>query len=997
MDSQTLKSHLQSTGKAKWQFFDTNKSYRDTFRGKMGGLNEKFFSLFKKAVPFSPIMDIEKFICEFVCDVSSRIEISDMQDNIRHYKQLEQEVGFVKERIERLSVISSKFQEFAAERKRLQEQRYLMDRARLQGSEDKIAELRERLRQNDEAIGRLSGRVEQEERKILQLEEKRDKLLQEKFASDLYKKMESLKKELLELTARQEELDRARHDLSKLMTQTGKAWKNALQTYSEQIASPEKSKFTAPPDYTPLLEETSYLSGIAPDRLISPQIEQELSAERLRGIRTQMKDFQNEIQGLYYDDKTRLDAGKEREVKLSAEIANLKKGIKPYEAKLLELRREIKDGLQKEHNEEIAVELFCELIEIRDKKWQDCIEGYLHTQKFYILVPPEHFVSALKIYDRLKFERHFYDIGLVDIGKLQESNPRPAPGSLAEEVVTDNPYARSFADFLLGRVIKCEEAEELRQHRTAVTPSGMLYHNFTARQINPQRWEIPYIGKQALKKQLAIKEKELALLSEEIKAIESGCSVWAKLKELEPLAEETMARISGSLQQLKSYRDLAQNRRQLQENLGKIDLSYLEKLDQAIAQSEDEKKAAVKGCDRLKARKITTESENKTITEDKIPSEEAEREKLRQKIEESYAAEWIRETGAPRFRKELKKRGSPQKILDSFYAQLERSKSQTDKKWRELVSARSDYNRDYKMSYDINLPENMHFDDELKELRDTHLAEYEAKIKDAREMAQKQFQEDFISKLKYNIDTVREQIAELNDSLKNVAFGRESYRFEIKPNPNYKKFYDMITDSMLLDGFNLFSQAFQAKHRDAIDELFKQIVDVGEGDLSADQRAELERNIEKFTDYRTYLNFDLISKDESGRESRLSRTIAKKSGGETQTPFYISVLASIVRVYRLRQRTRRGESKTLGLIVFDEAFNKMDHQRIQESIKLLRSFGLQALICAPTEKIGDIAPLADRTLCVTRLKNITVVRAFDPRTLEDEHELSGEHHQPALR
>ena len=314
-----------------------------------------------------------------------------------------------------------------------------------------------------------------------------------------------------------------------------------------------------------------------------------------------------------------------------------------------------------------------------------------------------------------------------------------------------------------------------------------------------------------------------------------------------------------------------------------------------------------------------------------------------------------------------------------------------------MVSARSDYNRDYKMSYDINFPENTHFDDELQELLGTHLAEYEAKIKDAREKAQKQFQEDFISKLKYSIDTVREQIGELNDSLKNVAFGRESYRFEIKPNPNYKKFYDMITDSMLLDGFNLFSQAFQAKHRDAIDELFKQIVDVGEGDLSADQRAELERNIEKFTDYRTYLNFDLISKDESGRESRLSRTIAKKSGGETQTPFYISVLASIVRVYRLRQRTRRGESKTLGLIVFDEAFNKMDHQRIQESIKLLRSFGLQALICAPTEKIGDIAPLADRTLCVTRLKNITVVRAFDPRTLEDEHELSGEHHQPALR
>ena len=207
----------------------------------------------------------------------------------------------------------------------------------------------------------------------------------------------------------------------------------------------------------------------------------------------------------------------------------------------------------------------------------------------------------------------------------------------------------------------------------------------------------------------------------------------------------------------------------------------------------------------------------------------------------------------------------------------------------------------------------------------------------------------------------------------------------------------MITDTMLLEGFNLFSQAFQAKHRDAIDELFKQIVDVGEGDLTADERAELEKNIEKFTDYRTYLNFDLISKDESGQESRLSKTISKKSGGETQTPFYISVLASFVRVYRIQEISRRRQSKTLRLIVFDEAFSKMDHQRIQESIKLLRNLGLQAVICAPTEKIADITPLVDRTLCVTRGNESTVVRAFDPKILEDEDELPGEHHQSAAR
>ncbi len=1070
MDYQTLRNHLKSTGKAKHQFFDTNRSYRSTFRGKMGGLNEKFFSLFKKAVPFSPIMDIEKFICEFVCDVSSRIEISDMQDNIRHYKQLEQDVGFVKERIERLTDISSKFQDFDTEQRRLQEQHYLMDRAQLQDSDDRITELQKRIRQNKEAITRLADQVKQKEKEIHQLEEKKEHLLQEKFQSDLYKKMESLQKQLEDLAAQQEQLDGVRHELAQMMAMTGTAWTKALNCYAERIALPEKAEISGRSKkvelvelakstelaekvteravlsesvekarrFTSLKAETRYLSGIKPDMLIRPQIIEELRTERLQGIRSQMKDFQSEIQELYFAGKSQLDAARKQAAELDTEIANLKKGIKPYEAKLLELRQEIKDQLQEQYgleaihkadhqaealsmkeqqgqeaahranlagalsqkeqpDQDVPVEIFCELIEIRDKKWQDSIEGYLHTQKFYLLVPPEFFVSALKIYDQLKFERQFYDIGLVDIGKLQELNPRLMPGSLAEEVVTDNPYARVFADYLLGRVMKCEQVEDLRCHRTAITPTGMLYHSFTARQINPQRWRIPYIGKQALEKQIEIKGKELDVLTQKIISMESRFKVLEGLKEVEPIAEDSIAHISGSLQQLKTYTDLVQERQQVKDAMEKLDLSYLDKLDQAIGQVEKQKEAADQQCNELKKENNKLEYQNSNIADEKIPDEESRRAALRQKIEENYAAEWVQETGEPRFLKELKKKGSPSKILDSFYSQLERTRSQADKKWQVLVSVRSDYNRDYKMSYDINFPENIHFDEELNDLRGTHLADYEAKIKDAGEKAQKQFQEDFISKLKHNIDTVKGQIEELNDALKNVAFGRESYRFEIKPNPNYKNFYDMITDSMLLEGFNLFSQTFQAKHRDAIDELFKQIVDVGEGNLTADQRSELERNIEKFTDYRTYLNFDLISKDESGRESRLSRTIAKKSGGETQTPFYISVLASFVRVYRLQQRSRRGESKTLSLIVFDEAFNKMDHQRIQESIKLLRTFGLQAVICAPTEKIGDIAPLVDRTLCVTRLKNVTVVRAFDPKTLEDEHELPGQYHQPAAR
>ena len=50
--------------------------------------------------------------------------------------------------------------------------------------------------------------------------------------------------------------------------------------------------------------------------------------------------------------------------------------------------------------------------------------------------------------------------------------------------------------------------------------------------------------------------------------------------------------------------------------------------------------------------------------------------------------------------------------------------------------------------------------------------------------------------------------------------------------------------------------------------------------------------------------------------------------------------------------------------MFDEAFSKMDSERIEESIKLLRKIGFQAIFAAPPEKLQDIQPLVDSTLLV---------------------------------
>jgi len=187
---------------------------------------------------------------------------------------------------------------------------------------------------------------------------------------------------------------------------------------------------------------------------------------------------------------------------------------------------------------------------------------------------------------------------------------------------------------------------------------------------------------------------------------------------------------------------------------------------------------------------------------------------------------------------------------------------------------------------------------------------------------------------------------------------------------------------MLMDtgGWNIASEQFNAKYQKEIDALFRALI-INEEDLTAKRREEYERSIRKYTNYKTYLVFDLIVTNDQGEEQRLSRTLLKKSGGETQIPFYISLLASFSQVCRVRSK---GKDNTIRLIILDEAFSKMDGERIRESIPLLKQFGLQAIFSAPSEKISDISPFVERNIAVYKHGHQSFTRYFDPALAEEE-------------
>ena len=435
----------------------------------------------------------------------------------------------------------------------------------------------------------------------------------------------------------------------------------------------------------------------------------------------------------------------------------------------------------------------------------------------------------------------------------------------------------------------------------------------------------------------------------------------------------------GRRQELKI---LEETRSHVQQEYDSLDFLYLERMRQQIedlrsilAQKEDVWHKLDKENTRLQTQREGLEKRD-------LPEVIGQIARVQGQIREEFADAWMRETGEPRFREIQGQQGEfSHSLRERFYAAMRQTERQRDKLRSERTRKRSEYNSQYKMPYDIELESNQYFDKELEELDQIRLPEYLEKIKDSKQKAYDQFRDDFIAKIKSNIESVTQQLEELNDSLKKSVFGTDRYRFVKSPRPEYRNYYDMIMDPLLMDtgGWNIASQSFNQKYQKEIDELFQLLI-FNETNVTAERRAEYEKSIRKFTDYKTYLVFDLIVTDEQGNEQRLSRTLLKKSGGETQIPFYIALLASFSQVCRIRNRS---QNNTIRVIILDEAFSKMDGERIQESIHLLRRFGLQAIFSAPPDKIPDIAPLVDRNIAVYKDSRHSFTRYFDPKQMEE--------------
>jgi hypothetical protein len=960
---QQLKGYMKHQyGHCGYKFLDTNTSYQQELRAKYGNVRPKYFSLFKKAVPFTPVSDITGFITDSICDIKNTVDVEGMQSDIRQYRGLEDKAKVTEERIKQLTDIQAASENCTKLKQQEIEEQYVFERADLKEAEDKKAELLKCKQEKENQLATNKRNTEKKEKEKEVCTKKLQDLHHEHDTSDIGKKEEKLKAQRTDISQKLNELTAKESNAYANLHQYGKAWEVQLTElqkihfpYGEQersiVSQLEELNFTTVKDFS--------FTSLSVFRDLSLDI-----GEARANANHEVAELSNKIE--------------EKE----KQINDLTQGIKPFKPYVTKLRDLIEQELRARKKEIVHVDVLADCLEIKDQSWRNAIEGYLNNQKFYLLVPEQYYTEALHIYEDAKTDLQLYDAGLVDIGKLKKDyTPHLKQKCLAEEIESNHPDALLYAQYLLQDVIKCETVDELNQNKIGITKSCMLYKNYVCRKLNPKRYADPFIGRRSMNEFL----KKLQHENEEMKHL---CDIQRNTYRILDTAAKLQSMSSNEALGYQNDTSFHAKIVTYQQNLDEIDreylaldLTYLDKLKNKI--NEANKKLLDIGAE---LRQL--DNENGSIQtalsaiEDQIPVCEQEILNKTNYLNEKYSPEWIEGIGEQRFQAA----SAGQRVLtlkESFDRQIKQTQTLLNKAQSNRNSLRQQYVTKYILSFSIADDSNEEYDRDLSNLQKIELPKYMDDIKDAKELAYKKFRDDYIAKMKSNIEEVKQQIKELNDALKNSQFGTDSYHFEVDAKNDEKQFYDMIMDPMLMNegGYNLMSESFNEKYKNEIKRLFDILIQNEVSDIPSDKRKSYEENIRKYTDYRTYLTFDLIVTDEKGNKQRLSKTMKKKSGGETQIPFYLSLLASFAQICMVRYNSR---NNTMRLIVLDEAFSKMDGERIRQCIPLLRKFGLQAIFSAPPDKIGDIADLVDRNIAVYRDGKKSFTKYFDPKQIDEE-------------
>jgi uncharacterized protein YPO0396 len=616
------------------------------------------------------------------------------------------------------------------------------------------------------------------------------------------------------------------------------------------------------------------------------------------------------------------------------------------------------------------VRFLCAALTVPDEGWQDAVEGVLGNLRFTLLVPPARYDEAMRAYRWLRHEQRLHGAGVLDServvkhGRARQGAPMQRD-ALATEIETDDPAARAFVDLVLGSTVKCETLEDLRPHRTAVTRECFVRRNFSTIHLNPRIYKRWFIGERALPRQIEQREARINEIGEALATLQAQINAMRERVSLTRDKVRSWIEIERDLPAIERAPELAAQLDALQAELNKLDVRNADQLRAELQHCQERYDAVRAQGDVLLMRIGQLQTQAAALAQEKIPALERAVEATQQAADEFLVTE-----GAEDMRDDAGKEYERRRERQPLETILENSmRYEGDWQTAELRSRDNlrEAKQAYSLRYDFGGDDEegaARYGDERGRFVQSDLPNYEAQIVKQRVLAEQELVENFIHKLAEQIEDARQQLSYLNDTLKDLRFGGERFEFVAHAAPALKPIHDMLLDSEKVLGDSLFETDFRRKHQQAWDLLFERLT----------RNDEANTELRELQDYRNYLEYDIRIHYPGGDRAMLSRINAKKSGGETTTPFYVAMAASFAQAYRLNQ-PRAGD--TIRLALFDEAFSKMDTARTASALQFMRDIGLQVLLATPPDKSGALVRHVDCVRTVVKKDSHSFVIEMD--------------------
>ena len=392
-----LKNRLKKEYGREDYFYTTNNERfrRNLYDSYLGGLDmEKFPRLFKRAIPFRMNIKLEDFVKEYIC-MEQDIHIEQMQESVVLYGRMRKRIEDAKNELAELSKIEEQYDKYDGCRKMADSLKYRRDKLNLLALEQEIRVLQDKVEQGRLDVERKQDALTEYNRLRKESQERYDEIMR-LIAGSGYSDLEAKLSDLEEGIALLERSDR------KWQETTGRLQKwEEEDTVSNQI----------------LWDIEKFIKGT-------------VTGEEILRLKNGLKEVREDAERQRQEAISEIRSIRKEAGYLEQDLMELRLGKKAYPKELEAARRELRLKIYDTTGKDVPVRILADLLDIRDEKWRNAIEGYLGNNKLALVVEPKYISEAFAAYEQLAgkdagkqagTQRQSWErISLVDTKRLTE-------------------------------------------------------------------------------------------------------------------------------------------------------------------------------------------------------------------------------------------------------------------------------------------------------------------------------------------------------------------------------------------------------------------------------------------------------------------------------------------------------------------------------------------------------------------------------------------------